>query len=1520
MFALRSLALQRRLTLRHVQAPRVAVDVNTATMSTRITRAALQRTYIPTIHCHSTHMSRTLPSRTNLHMSTSISTSTSTSSSSFPSAPFSTTSSASASVSAPVSSSTSLLPSTRFSTSAATSLTRAPSSLATDLCSVLPESVQSSISTTLHFRVNGIDVSEETNEFDPEMSLLTYLRESDTLQLSGAKHGCGEGGCGACTVMVSRWDPSDSNHVIHESVNACLVPVAAVHGAHVTTSEGIGTVKTGLHPVQDRIAKLHGSQCGFCTPGIVVALYSFLKNNPRATQKQIEHSFDGNLCRCTGYRPILAAAKSFASDFDTRKLAAATPHIDINDTTHTATVTTDDLDQANNWPAFDMDVDDTVCSTPPPPLKLNDTGSAPILVFAGQSVVWAQPTSLDTMTMLKAACVEHNIVHRIVAGNTELGIEMTMGPRHHYPVLLSTQSVPELHGIETTSSGVQFGASVSLNELQAYLQRTIESETKQPHRVRACQAILDQLRWFSSTHIRNVATPGGNVMTASPIADLNPVLQACEATLTLASKSGGTRTLSARDFFTGYRQTLATPDEVLVSIEIPFTEPNQYVRAFKQAKRRDDDISIVTACINMTVDPQSHTIQQACLSYGGMAPATAVATHASSFLVNQPFTSSTIHACYEHLRHDFVMDENTPGGQPEYRHTLAASFLYKFYVHTCGALGIEVSPKVLSAASTTERPVSYGRQTFQVPNEYVRSPQHDLHVVESQNAGHDVDLQKTIQESQHGASVGQPFAHLAALHQVTGEAVYVPDVPLPSGGVYAALVLSDRAVGEIESIDTSAAESMSGFVTFVGADDVPGQNTFGDIVQDEELFASKHVKCVGQVIGLVCASTEAAAERAAAAVRVRYKDAPGGIFTIADAIAHNSFHGDASVIEDGDVAAGFAEADHVLEGKLDIGGQEHFYLETQGCIVVPKENDEFHLIASTQNPSTTQASAAAALGVSLNKVVCEVKRLGGGFGGKEARCLMISNSTAVAAKKLNRPVKTIVKRETDMRMSGQRGAFAGTYKIGFTNDGRITTLESDLYTNGGVSTDLSPPIVERGMFHVDNAYKIPNVRVVGHSCKTNKPSNTAFRGFGGPQGILVCETAIDRVAAHLGMDVRVVRELNLYREGDRTHYRQELTNCNIRRMWNEVMESSQYEEQRTQVQEFNSANAFRKQGIALMPVKFGCAFTVQFMNQGGGLIHVYTDGSVLVTHGGTEMGQGLHTKMAQIVSTELGVPLHRVNVGSTSTEKVPNTSPTAASMSSDINGAALQSACDKINARLQPLREQHPDASWNELVLKAYFDRISLSDTGFHKVPNVGYDFETGEGTAFRYYCYGVACTRVEIDVLTGDYQVLRADLLMDVGSSLNPAIDIGQVEGAFVQGMGWFTMEELVWGDSDHKWVGTPGSLVTVGPGAYKIPSFNDVPLDFRVSLLKDGPNPAAVHSSKAVGEPPLCLATSVVFALKDAISAARADRGYTGYFHANIPLTSERIRMACADEIASECIEANGGDSVTYQPKGSW
>ena len=604
----------------------------------------------------------------------------------------------------------------------------------------------------------------------------------------------------------------------------------------------------------------------------------------------------------------------------------------------------------------------------------------------------------------------------------------------------------------------------------------------------------------------------------------------------------------------------------------------------------------------------------------------------------------------------------------------------------------------------------------------------------------------------------------------------------------------------------------------------------------------------------------------------------------------------------GDSTSALASAPRRLQGSLHIGGQEHFYLETQVSSVMPTEDGGMIVYTSTQNPTEVQKLVSEVLGVSMNKIVIDMRRMGGGFGGKETQAAGPACMCAVIAHLTGRPTKMRLPRMEDMTMTGKRHPFYVEYDVGFDDDGLLHGIEIDLAGNCGYSPDLSGSIVDRAMFHSDNAYYLGDATINGHRCKTNLASNTAYRGFGGPQGMVAIEEIMDTVARELGKDPLDVRKRNYYGKTERnvTPYYQTVEHNMLEEMTAELEASSEYAKRREEIRAFNAKSPVLKKGLSLTPVKFGISFTASFLNQGGALVHVYTDGSIHLNHGGTEMGQGLNTKVAQVVAEVFQVDFDRIQITATNTDKVPNTSPTAASSGTDLNGKAAQNAAQTIKQRLIEFAARHfkvteedvefkngqvrirdQYVSFDELIQQAYFGQVSLSSTGFYRTPKIYYDRSQARGRPFYYFAYGAACSEVIVDTLTGEYKMLRSDILHDVGASLNPAIDIGQVEGGFVQGMGWLTMEELVWNDK--------GKLMTSGPASYKVPAVADMPLDLRVKLVENRKNPEdTVFHSKAVGEPPFMLGISVWCAIKDAV-ASLAD--YKAQPKIDAPATPERV-----------------------------
>ena len=749
---------------------------------------------------------------------------------------------------------------------------------------------------------------------------------------------------------------------------------------------------------------------------------------------------------------------------------------------------------------------------------------------------------------------------------------------------------------------------------------------------------------------------------------------------------------------------------------------------------------------------------------------------------------------------------------------------------------------------------------------------------------------------------GKDVMHESAVKHVTGEALYVDDMAELDGTLHVAVGQSAKAHANILSMDLSAVRASEGVVDVITLDDVPGLKDIGPVFAGDPLFADGKVEYVGQAMFAVAAKTFEQAKRAVKLAKIEYQELPA-ILEVKDALKEEFFVRPTHTMKKGDFRTAIDGAPNKLKGELYIKGQEHFYLEGQVSYVVPTEDRGMRVYTSSQHPTEVQKLVSEVLDLPINYVQVEVRRMGGGFGGKETQAAPWACMASVLANKLRLPIKLRLPRQDDMVMTGKRHDFLDTYEIGFNDDGKL--LGSNIMVAGkcGYSPDLSDAIVDRAMFHSDNAYNLQDTQVTGHRCKTHTVSNTAYRGFGGPQGTVIAEFMMDDIARAVGKDPLDVRYTNLYQNGDKTHYGQPIEDYHMRDLMKQLEDESEYRQRREDITAFNKANKYKKRGLALTPVKFGISFTVTFLNQAGALLHIYTDGSIQINHGGTEMGQGLFTKVAQVVANEFDVDLDTVMVASTNTEKVPNTSPTAASSGTDLNGKAAQNACITLKARLVEFACKHFEVSAdavrfenNHVVVTkdgeeqwtgfgpfcelAYTNRVSLSTTGYYSTPKIHYDRSTANGRPFYYYALGAACSEVEIDTLTGEYDMLRTDLLQDVGTSLNPAIDKGQIEGAYVQGMGWLTTEELNWDDT--------GRLISNGPASYKIPTAADMPKVFNTKLY-DRPNAeATIYNSKAVGEPPFMLGMAAWMALRD---AAASVSDYKVNPPMDTPATPERV-----------------------------
>jgi xanthine dehydrogenase molybdopterin binding subunit/xanthine dehydrogenase small subunit len=1230
------------------------------------------------------------------------------------------------------------------------------------------------------FTLNGRKVRVENAP--PTTTLLEYLRSSG---LTGTKMGCSEGDCGACTVAVV--ERNAAGQTTYRGVNSCIALLPMFAGREVVTVEGLEGAGVALHPVQAAMVNHYGSQCGYCTPGFVMSLFEGYYRDDCRRPCDLSDQLCGNLCRCTGYRPIRDAALEALRQRET----AREP---------------DRFRERLSAPC-----------APPPAFE-----------YEAASARFLRPTSLVDLF----AALDRHPDARLIAGATEIGVDVTKKFKG-FPCLVSTEFVPELTRLVRTERHWRIGGAVTLTAVE--------------------EAVADEypllkkmLRVFAARQIRNRATLGGNLATASPIADSPPVLLALDAELVLSSASGE-RTVPLAEFFVGYRKTLLAPGEVIREILLPrFAAPPGMTRRcefLKVSKRRELDISIVAAAFLLDLDPEG-IVRRARLAYGGVAATSVRARQAEAALEGRRLAEAAPEVAGI-LAGEFKPIDDARGGAA-YRRGLIVSLWEKF-VAGDSSLAQDGSLDFDAGADTPP-----------------------------------ADLSRALR---HESSIGH----------VTGRALYADDTAQRRPMLDVWPVCSPHARARIVRRDATKARGLPGVVAVLLAEDIPGHNNVGTH-HDEPLFAEEEIKYHGQVVALVVGRSLRECRKAAAAVEVDYEPLPP-LVGIREAIAQGSYHTPPHTLTRGDWVKALEKAPLKLEGEFSFGGQEHFYLETQAAWAEPGEGGAVFVSSSTQHPTEIQAIVGEVLAQPRNRVVVQSPRMGGGFGGKETQGNAFAAMVALAAAKTGLPVRLQLDRDLDMMITGKRHPFFSRFTVGYDASGMILAAAVDLYSDGGWSLDLSQPVLDRALFHIDNGYYIPALRVTGLIAKTNVASNTAFRGFGGPQGMLVMEEIIDRVARRVALAPELVRGRNLYRgrgKTNTTHFLQEIGDNRLQTVWKQVLRKATFAARRREVDAWNRTHSRIKRGIAVTPVKFGISFTLTHYNQAGALVLLYTDGTAQVNHGGTEMGQGLHTKVHGVAMRELGLTAERVRVMPTTTDRVPNTSATAASSGADLNGAAVRDACITLRERLIPVaakilskiagrrirksevlfeegrvrvRGTRWSTDFGEVCRRAHELRISMAVSGFYKTPGIHWDWKTTSGRPFQYFVCGAAVAEVEVDGYNGMHRVLRFDAVHDVGDSLNPGVDVGQIEGGIVQGIGWLTREELLW--DKH------GRLLTHSASTYQIPAISDAPLEMHITLLPMAAQEGTIHGSKASGEPPFMLAFAVREALRDAVAAFGQDQG---------------------------------------------
>lgn len=1117
-------------------------------------------------------------------------------------------------------------------------------------------------------------------------------------------------------------------------MTACSLPLFSLQASHVRTVEGVGNTTTGLHPVQERLHQGHGSQCGFCSPGMVMSMVGILKQCPAPDIEDIYSGLQGNLCRCTGYRPIIQAFSAFTTG----------------------------KDQEQGGP-----------SVSPPVLQSMKDLSRERFQLESSGVMWIKPLELEEVYEL----MKKYPSYQIRQGGTGSYKKFT---KVEAEVIIDISGVEEVKEMRETGEFLTVGAGVTFTNLKSNLSNILRSK---PSNI--LQELLRVISCLASPQVRNLASLGGSLLWAHPASDLIPVLTVAGAKAVLSS--GGdhlAQEISVEELLA--RGGLAR-GEMLLSVKIP-TDTERRVKFYKHARRKTADLAIANLAVGYTTPAgPGGQLTDLKIVVGGLGlaveqcpqPPAGRANHLESLLSGNldGITAETICSAVER---DLL--GNRKSSQIEkmaFRVSLVTGFILKFL-------------KTLSSSSSSDG-VESEREARAIQSHCV--------------------YEKTPADQPALDPVTRPVPHISSAEQCTGEAVYVDDLPVFEREVSLFPVQSEMSHARIQRVDVSGALAVPGVVGWISHSDIPGCKLWSLApTPDEELFPTETVQYLGQIIGLIAAETTRAGLAGVKAVRVEYSDQISPILTVAEAGLNNSLFGEKlrakkDVREKNNCSV--SAMGETVRGLVRLGGQEHYYFEPHTALAVPGgEKGEMTLYFSTQLPSLVQAGLASVLGLPQSRITVKCKRAGGAFGGKER--FFVALMAGLAAQVLQRPARLVLTREVDNDTTGHRHETKAGYEVEHDGKGKILSAKFEFDVNAGMSVCNSDAWVATLAKRVDGGYTLSKFEVSGSAFKTNLVSNTAYRGFGSPEGALIIEDVIEKIALRLNLDPALVRQENLTKVGDFLHHgTKPVTEDFLIKCWDECLEQSNYFQVRQDIEKFNEENKYRKRGLAIVPMKFFPTIPVNFLNQAAAYVRVYLDGSVLLSHGGIEMGQGLHTKMVQVASRVLKVDMKKIHIIDTSTETIANATPTGGSSGTDLCGFAVMNACKKLSDSLAPIRNKFPDDTWEQVVEKAYFNRVQLSAFGFYNTSPLNYDDKTDEGSVFLYLTFGVGCSVVEVDCLTGDHQVLRTDIVMDVGRSLNPAIDIGQIEGAFVQGYGYMTMEEMI-----HK---KDGQILTNNLSTYK-------------------------------------------------------------------------------------------------------
>ncbi|XP_060068194.1 uncharacterized protein LOC132548355 isoform X2 [Ylistrum balloti] len=1229
---------------------------------------------------------------------------------------------------------------------------------------------------------------------------------------------CREGGCGMCLVEAKLYEPISFGKKPY-SINSCLYPLFLCDGWEITTVEGIP--HKGDNSVSERLAHYNGSQCGYCSDGQVMNMHSLLEyNGGQVTMQQVEDAFDNVICRCTGYRPILDAMKSFAVDspFNKKKNSHS---VDIED----------------------IGTLSKVCKKTGGPCQGNcsqqTADNKEMTQIVLKDAQWFKPKSVQQVfdAMKQAAGKKM----KLVFGNTGYGVFLELG-QWMFEVLIDLRDVQEMYVVDFDSD-VTLGANLSLTQLQDIFYRG-----KSEPNLYYFDALYERVKNIAAHSVRNLGCWAGNLMLkhAHPEfpSDVYCMLEAAGAQLDITDGSQNQLGMYQISHFLSLDMT----GKLIVGMMLPgLDSKDYYIRTYNVSKRTQNAHAYVNAGIRMRLDSKNkyQVKEKPTLVFGGISATFNHATNTETFLMGKQLTDPEVFkGALMTLSAEVVPDTtDLRAASAAYRKNLALSYFYRFVLDV---LGDAAPTRLKTGAKALLRPLSTGQQSYDTkPMEW---------------------------------PLTQPMTKVLALNQTSGKAMYINDLPSKPQELHAAFVCSTVANATLQSMDATEALNTPGVVKFLEAKDIPGVNNCYPTAEfPEELFCSGQVSFSGQPLGLIIAEDEDTARSAANKVKVNYTNIQPPILTMGDAIAKKSIHpGLTPEFTVGDAEGAISKSPQKIQGSISCGAQYHFHMETQVSIATPTE-DGIELDASTQWTDLNQRAVAMVLGCYESRITVRTKRLGGAYGAKISRNAMVSAAVGLAAHVTNRPVRMNMEFHTNMETMGKRFPFMANYQVGCSDTGVLNGVKITYYTDCGyLASDHALPVV---IAFSDNAYYCENWHLIPVGLKTNKPLNTAARSPGSCPSIFITESIMEHVAKALNLDPTEVRRVNLYQQGQLTPYKQKLEHCNISTLLTELESMAELSQRRASVAAFNKNNRWTKKGLSVVPMKFEIAWEGANYNC---LVDIYGgDGSVVIDHGGIECGQGINTKTIQVCAYKLGIPIEMIRVAANNTVTNANSVTTGGSITSEVCCQAIVKCCDTLLERIAPVRAKMSNPKWKDLIEKCVAEGVDLT-ARYLTTPTMP------DGAQFNYCSYGVTCTEVELDVLTGQYQIPRVDLLFDCGESMNPEIDIGQVEGAFVMGLGYWLTEEL---KNDPQ----TGALLTNNTWEYKPPLGKDIPIDFRVHLLKNAPNPLGILRSKACGEPPLCMSCSALFALKHAAEAAREEIGQNTFFALSAPATVEKINTVC-------------------------